>query len=146
MQLRAERIESVKAGLLAAGVVAIAFWVTLLLNRWLLFDTIILTTALVRSAIAFCSGFLFGVTYRYIVRQDQNSHLRDGAILAFGLVRGLSQIDPQLPSSLNLENLLPLGLIALESLILFALGGLILDAAIQRNWIKPFVEIESREI
>jgi hypothetical protein len=39
------------------------------------------------------SGFLFGVTYRYIIRVDTNPHLKTGGILVFGLVRGLTQIE-----------------------------------------------------
>ncbi|NJN88715.1 MAG: hypothetical protein HC881_23575, partial [Leptolyngbyaceae cyanobacterium SL_7_1] len=48
---------------------------------------------LLQGAIALATGFLFGVSYRYIVRQDENSHLKSGAILAFGIIRGLAQID-----------------------------------------------------
>jgi hypothetical protein len=36
---------------------------------------------------------LFGVTYRYIIQEDSNPQLKAGAVLAFGLVRGLTVLD-----------------------------------------------------
>lgn len=45
------------------------------------------------GAIAFFSGLLFGVTYRYLIRSDKNPQLKAGGVLAFGLVRGLTQIE-----------------------------------------------------
>lgn len=40
------------------------------------------------------SCMLFGVTYRYALRQDlRDGHLKGGVVAAFGLVRGLAQAD-----------------------------------------------------
>jgi ammonia channel protein AmtB len=70
------------------------------------------TVSVVNVAIASISGFLFAVTYRYIVRDDQNPHLKSGAVSAFGLVRGLAQIQEPLDSIVNIMAIA-------ESLILF---------------------------
>jgi hypothetical protein len=84
------------------------------------------------SSVGF-SGFLFGVTYRYIVRQDRNVQLKLGAVLAFSLVRSLAQLETALPSSYWL-----IGWSALESLLIFGIAALILDQLMLRGWIKPF--------
>ena len=81
------------------------------------------------------SGFLFGVTYRYVIRDDRNSHLNDGAVLAFGLVRGLALVE----NSLILSELLSVGLLVVQSIICFALARAILDLAIAYKLIKPFI-------
>ena len=86
-------------------------------------------------AIGAVSGFLFGVTYRYVIRSDRNSHLNDGAVLAFGLVRGLALIE----RNFNLSELLSLGGLVLQSIVYFAVVRLLLDLAIARKLIKPFV-------
>lgn len=149
----AERIESLKAGALAGLSVLLTFSIIICGNSFILARNFELLATLqierwawdliARGAIAFISGFLFGVTYRYIVRQDQNPHLKDGAILAFGLVRGFGQIDIRL--SFQIEKmptyfeLLPLAVVSIESIILFVVAGVILDWAIARLTIKPFV-------
>ncbi|MGK7900370.1 MAG: hypothetical protein AB4352_02950 [Hormoscilla sp.] len=139
MKLMAERVESLKAGMLAAGVGAIAFLFTTSMNRWVLpaeVDLMYDVSWLVSGAIAIFSGFLFGVTYRYVIRTDENSHLKSGAILAFGLVRGLAQVDVQLQ---NLATFWSCGILGLESIFLFAIAGITLDWAIRRRWVKPFL-------
>lgn len=139
-----ERIESIKAGSLAALAIAVAFSLTTLSNSVLaqqfkplsgLQATNLNMPLLVSGAIATLAGFLFGVTYRYVIREDRNPHLKSGAVLAFGLVRGLAQIDV----GLNLQGtLLPFIVLAVESILLFAIARLVLDLAIQQVWIKPF--------
>ncbi|RMF21347.1 MAG: hypothetical protein D6756_12645, partial [Cyanobacteria bacterium J083] len=86
MQLQ-ERTESIKAGILGAFSFALAdvtcnffnHLIDLLANWQLtinhshsLFDW------LFQLIIAVSSGFLFALTYRYIMRGDTNSHLSDG--------------------------------------------------------------------
>lgn len=140
MELMAERVESLKAGMLAAGVGAIAFLLTTSMNRWVLpvqFELMYDVSWLVSGAIAIFSGFLFGVTYRYVIRTDSNSHLKSGAILAFGLVRGLAQVDVELK---NLDSFWSCGILGLESIFLFAIAGITLDLAIRRRWVKPFAQ------
>jgi len=141
----AERLESVKAGLLGAVTGSLVFGAAMLTNRWLLapcfkplallqmdVDTV---AVLISGAIAALSGFLFGVAYRYIIRQDQNPHLKAGAVLAFGLVRGLAIADGKFrePSAL-----LPLLVLGTESMLLFAGARVLLDWALLSGWIKPF--------
>ena len=103
MELMAERLESLKAGVIGSISLGLAFLSTSLINvLWLnkYFQLVNYNTVdivnlqvLLSGIIVGFSGFLFGVTYRYIVRVDTNPHLKTGGILAFGLVRGLTQIE-----------------------------------------------------
>lgn len=138
-----ERIESVKAGLIGAVAFTLAALV-LLVVQGLVSDLILkLNTnfgviswiSAIELAIGAVSGFLFGVTYRYIIRSDRNSHLQDGAVLAFGLVRGLALVE----RNLVLSELLSLAGLVLQSIVCFAIARLILDLAIARKLIKPFI-------
>ena len=138
-----ERIESVKAGVVGASVFAIAELVIALLDKMAVItiiestqNSIFLSWELpLQLAIGALSGFLFGVTYRYIIRDDRNSHLNDGAVLAFGLVRGLALIE----KNLVLSELLSAVFLILQSIICFAIVRFVLDLAIDRKLIKPFV-------
>lgn len=138
-----ERIESVKAGLIGAVAFTLASLV-LLVVQGLVSDLLLkLNTnfgviswiSAIELAIGAVSGFLFGVTYRYIIRSDRNSHLQDGAVLAFGLVRGLALVE----RNLVLSELLFLAGLVLQSIVCFAIARLILDFAIARKLIKPFI-------
>lgn len=92
-------------------------------------------TFLVSSLIAGLSGFLFGVTYRYAVRTDDNPQLKSGVVGAFGLVRGLAQVDV---GSAVAQNFWPFLAAAMESLILFAIAVLVLDLGFRQDWLRPF--------
>lgn len=87
-----------------------------------------------RCAIAGISGFLFGVTYRYVVRTDQNSNLKMGAVGAFGLVRGLAQIDTGVVLKGNGWLLL---ILLGESVVLFAIAQLVLEIGFKIGGFKP---------
>ena len=136
MPIPTERIESVKAGLL--GVIAfivaevIAFW----LQSWILnLNQLVWNIELLlQLAIGAIAGFLFGVTYRYIIRDDRNSHLNDGAVLAFGLVRGLALIENRV-TTFDWSMVI----LIIQSLICFAIARWLLDIAISKKLIKPFV-------
>ncbi|PSB10719.1 hypothetical protein C7B62_08470 [Pleurocapsa sp. CCALA 161] len=141
-----ERIESVKAGLIGAGAFTLAkllflaaqdlsasFIPALHFNAGVM-NGIWRIELAIEIAIGVVSGFLFGVTYRYVIRSDRNSHLKDGAVLAFGLVRGLALVE----TNLVLSELLSLGGLVLQSIVCFAIARLILDLAILRKLIKPF--------
>ncbi len=140
----AERIESVKAGVVGAGSFVLAE-LGVVLFKTLVFPSLqeqsSQTTVafnlewLLPIAIGAVSGFLFGVTYRYIIRNDHNSHLNDGAVLAFGLVRGLALIE----GKPVLSELLLLSFLIFQSIIYFAIARLVLDLAIARKLIKPFL-------
>lgn len=141
--LVSERIESVKAGVVGAGSFVLAE-LGVVLFKTLVFPSVqeqySQTTValnlewLLPIAIGAVSGFLFGVTYRYIIRDDHNFHLNDGAVLAFGLVRGLALIE----GKPVLSELLLLGILIVQSIIYFATARAILDQAISRKLIKPF--------
>lgn len=137
-----ERIESLKAGMLSAFALMGAYSLNAIGNSLVLakqfevFAPLQITTLfglLVKVAIAFLSGFLFGVTYRYVVREDENKHLKDGVVLAFALVRGLAptEVEPNLAFWL-------LCLLGVESIFCFTIARLTLDWAIGNNWLKPF--------
>lgn len=140
----AERIESLKAGTVGALSVSLAFLIASLSNSWVLAERfeglaeLQMTTGinwLVSGAIAFLSGFLFGVTYRYVIRDDENPHLKTGTVLAFGLVRGLAQLD----IGLNLtDTFWSLGILGVESIFCFAIACFTLEWAIHQYWVKPF--------
>ncbi|MGC9524167.1 MAG: hypothetical protein ACP5D7_01360 [Limnospira sp.] len=132
----AERLESLRAGILAAvSLTAIALFLqgvnSLLLDRPLVPDL----DLAVWGAIAGASGFLFGATYRYIIRRDDNSHLKQGAVLAFGLVRGFAIAEAGLTRG---DPLTPIILGGTESLLMFAGAAIVLDFALRRRWIAPF--------
>ncbi len=148
----AERLESLKAGAVAAlsclfGFGAIALGNSLILaRRWdflasLQVRQLDLNFA-IRGTIALLGGFLFGVTYRYAIRRDVNPQLKSGAVLAFGLVRAFGQLDAGLSFEAGkmpgLPELLLFAVGGVESVVLFAIAGLVLDWAIGRSWIKPF--------
>jgi hypothetical protein len=140
-----ERLESLKAGLIGGLSAGLAFLITTVVNGLLLnqyFSTLninqfqlINLQFLLSAGIAGFSGFLFGVTYRYIIRVDKNPQLKSYAALAFGLVRGLNQIE----FGWNVNNtLLPFLILGGESIFWFALAAFVLDTAISLNWLKPF--------
>lgn len=137
-----ERIESVKAGVLGAAAFVVADLI-LVAVKYLLSEGRELSFALLLNdwtrslplVIGAISGFLFGITYRYIIRDDRNSHLNDGAVLAFGLVRGLAIVE----QNLALSELLSALLLVIQSIACFALARLVLDLAIARKAIEPFI-------
>lgn len=139
--LKLERIESLKAGIISAFCLTISYSLLTLAHKLLPFELLAalqitsMSSFGLKLAIAFVSGFLFGITYRYIIREDDNSHLSEGAVLAFGIVRGLALVEatPDLISSFWV--LLVLGI---ESILYFTTARLVLDWAIRRHWLKPF--------
>jgi hypothetical protein len=140
-----ERLESLKAGVLTGLCVTFAFLITTLVNNLILakyfqslskLDVDLLSWHwLFSGAIAGFSGLLFGVTYRYIIREDQNPQLKAGGVLAFGLVRGLAQVEVGVS---DVQTILPFTVLGLESILWFGLAGISLDVAMQLSWIKPF--------
>ena len=130
-----ERIESLKAGIIGAVAFTIAELIVLVVRSLIV---PVLTSnpsgMIIDIAIGAISGFLFGVTYRYIIRGDRNSHLNDGAVLAFGFVRGLALVEPNLTLSELLSGLF----LIISSIVCFAIARIVLDLAIARELIKPF--------
>ena len=144
VNLTAERIESLKAGTLAALSFTLVYSLIAVVNMSVLGEqfeelaALSITTAfewVVKVAIAAASGFLFGVTYRYVIREDENPHLKDGAVLAFGLVRGLAPVEME---HHLIDAVWSLGVVGVESILCFAIARLAIDWAIHRHWVKPF--------
>ena len=136
INLQADRIESLKSGIIAAISFGIAYSITMLSNLYILENTNIAElNLLLRLASALLSGFLFGITYRYIVRTDSNSHLSDGAVIAFSLVRSLALLE--LLGNLR-DNLYILIVLSIESILCFTLARVMLDFALDRQLVKPF--------
>jgi hypothetical protein len=150
-----ERLESVKAGSLGAiafgavyglawgsnrylGVTAGELWTPFSLNlEGLLAGLNANSLNLINIGGCLLSGFLFGVTYRYIIRQDNNPHLRDGAVLAFTLVRSGGLVELQVGKE---GMVAAIALLMLESLIGFAVARSSLDWAMKKQWLKPLGE------
>ena len=147
----ADRIESFKAGFLGAIASVFAFFAIALLHHFLqnflsvqLISSFELSSPfilLIKLGMIGFSGFLFAVTYRYIVRRDRNSHLKSGAILAFACIRSFGAIDRDLPT-LTLLPLVQLALVSaillLENVAWLAIVQSILETAIQNKWIAAF--------
>jgi len=137
--LVAERIESVKAGILSAIIFSLVDGVVIAVNHflsltsatiWQLGQVTSIVDLLIRLAIAMSSGFLFGVTYRYLIRGENNFHLNDGAVLAFALVRGFALIEGTNPSFFWLVAII-------ESVLSFSTARFGLDYALKFKLVKP---------
>ncbi len=136
MNDRVERIESVKAGSLSGIATGIAYVGMMGLDRFAISRlSLPLSSLAVEAAIVTICGFLFGVTYRYIIRTDRNDHLNSGAILAFGLVRGLAQVNVR---DLELVRFWLNSVIVVENILLFTIARYALDYALAARWISPF--------
>lgn len=137
-----ERLESFKAALTAAMATGLTFAILKCVD--LLWSAPLPIPLLAIQGIIACfSGFLFGVTYRYIIRsdtpngtlRDRNLQLSTGAVFAFGLIRGLAMVQDQL---LNFQFWLNTVSAIAESIILFAPPAILLNIAFQQGWIKRF--------
>lgn len=138
MQHTIERIESVKAGSLGGIAAGISYGLMLTIDRFLLHEYSRSFVSLgLEISIAIVSGFLFGVTYRYIIRTDRNEHLNSGAVLAFGLVRGLAQVNVD---EFELSQVWMDSLIVAKSVVMFAIARYILDRALAKSWVLPFAQ------
>ena len=119
-----ERIESIQVGSISALAFLVPYLLFLTVERLLLGESITLIGAFVKISGAIISGFLFGVTYRYVVRNDDNPHLKDGTVAAFALVRGL------VPLQLSTDLIADSGRLSLflgESFICFLSSRLLLE-------------------
>ena len=119
-----ERIESIQVGSISALAFLVPYLLFLIVDRLLLGESLTLIGAFVKISGAIISGFLFGVTYRYVVRNDDNPHLKDGTVVAFALVRGL------VPLQLSTDLIADSGRLSLflgESFICFLSSRLLLE-------------------
>jgi len=137
-----DRVESLKAASLTGAIAGLVGAVILLAHRGVSLGWVAALgsvtggfsggTFWVSVAIATVSGSLFGVTYRYAVRQDHNLQIQAGVILAFSVVRGLALVNVAAALELSGWPFLAAGL---ESLLLFALAGSALEWAMGRKWV-----------
>jgi hypothetical protein len=142
MNDRLERIESVKAGSLSGIATGIAYGALIALDRFTINrHSGTLGSLALEVAIASAGGFLFGITYRYIIRTDRNDHLNSGAVLAFGLVRGLAQVNVR---DLGLTQLAINALILAESIVIFTIARYALDYALTMRWLSPFESLSEQ--
>ena len=139
-----ERFESLKAGIIAGLSLLLTSLSFVLINGSILAKYFVTLSSLrvdidwhqlISGAIAAICGLLFGLTYRYIIRDDNNPQLKVGAVFAFGLVRGLSQLDMGLNT---LGSILPFIVLVVESIVWFAIAALSVDLAIKLGWVKTF--------
>lgn len=138
-----DRIESLKAAVLAGTAAGVMAGGILLAHRvpslgWESALTTIASglsgsTFWVSAAIAGLSGALFGITYRYAVRQDPNPQLKAGVVLAFSLVRGLALVN--VAAAVSLRGW-PFAVAIAESLLLFATAAAALEIAQRQGWVK----------
>jgi hypothetical protein len=150
--LIADRLESFKAGFLGAISSVFAFFAIAMLHHFLQnfltgaplinsFEFRNPLILLIKMGMIGFSGFLFAVTYRYIVRRDRNSHLKSGAILAFACIRGFAIIDRELPTFTLLPLLqiaLAIAILLLENIAWLVIVQSLLETAIQHKWINAF--------
>lgn len=135
----AERLETAKAGVAS---VAGSILVTLPLALASSSPAIALESV---GDSAVCA-FLFGLVYRYAVRDDvrSNTQLKAGIVAAFGLVRGITAASAVLGGAdavLDGVSLDALGRAALsmgESMLVFGFASVVLEFALLNNWIKRF--------
>ena len=130
-QKQYERLESIKAGILSGLAIAAIAGIGAVVNP----EFMRLPTIALDISIAGFSGGLFGITYRHLVSQGQDEHLKSGAIGAFALVRGLAQAEL---FWVYRENLWAVGIAIVESFVMFGVAALLLDFALKAQWIQPF--------
>lgn len=88
-------------------------------------------------AIALGCGFLFGIAYRYIVRDETNPHLRQGAVWAFSGVRFGALLEAHPEWVWQSEQWLGAIAVGMETVLAFGLASLTLDFALHKTWLKP---------
>ncbi len=129
-----ERIESIKAGILGMSSFTFCHCFFLVIKGHLTLFWFFSPDLIFKILIALITGGLFGLTYRYIIRGEDNTHLKDGAVLAFGLVRGLASLES---TPHFLETWQQSSLILGESCLCFFIARLTLDWAFMQGWVSP---------
>jgi hypothetical protein len=145
----AERIESVKSGIVAAVAGSIGFAPYAIIAGLIQgFDG---NWEFNHDMFALTLG-LFGITYRYAVRNSSNPQLKMGVVSAFALTRILNLIHvPDICTAFPLNCGPPLYYVSsdmvlsgvsvgVESFLGYGIAGAILDYCFYRKFIKQFVE------
>lgn len=126
-----ERLESVKALAVASGAGTLC----------LLPFSLTSGGSLLSLALGTATCGLFGVTYRYAIRQDsENIQLKSGVVAAFALARGFGETDVYVRASdgFSIQVVLESALLCGGSILLILFAALGLEAALQRGIIKAF--------
>ncbi|XP_010448614.1 PREDICTED: uncharacterized protein LOC104731055 [Camelina sativa] len=132
-----ERMESAKAAVIAAAVGTIAE------TPFGLSQVSSIEQLVLPLGVAFASCALFGVTFRYAVRRDlDDSHLKSGAVAAFGFVKGLGMLSRGPPLELSWESLFSHGIdgavLVSQSVLIFAFASIALDFCFKMKLLRPF--------
>ena len=131
----AEKIESAKAGT-AAAASGTLLSLPLILSQSS--GTLVTLESVAGIAV---SCLVFGVTYRYAVRDDfGNDQLKGGVVGAFGLARGLGAADVYLHGSdqYDIASWAEAALLAGESVLTFAFAAVALEVGFRQGFLKPF--------
>lgn len=132
----AERVESAKAGSISAIAGTVLSTPLLLAQSG---DNLLVSLSSVGGV--FVSCLLFGVVTRYATRDDLgNDQLRLGVLGAFGLTRGLGEVDVYLHGSdtSQISTYAEAGLLLAESLLPFAFAAAALDWGFKNELVRPF--------
>lgn len=131
-----DRAESGKAAALAAAG-GLAGALPLLLS-----SSSVGVQGLLSLAASLAACLLFGVTYRYAVRQDAtNMHLRGGVVAAFGLVKALGAADviqatADASDVLSADVVGNAALYAGQCMLLFGFAAAAVEAGFSNGWVK----------
>ena len=132
----AERVESAKAGCISAIAGTLVSAPSLLIRA----QTTNAFVPLESLGGAFVSCLLFGVVYRYAVRDDLgNVQLKAGVVAAFGLTRGLGAADVYLHGSdtSQIATWLEAALVLGEAMLTFAFAFAALEYALRNGFVQP---------
>lgn len=137
INIKIERWESIKAASISSLVGTLS---SLPLS---LYQATSFTSLALHTAIVFISSALFGVTFRYTIRGDiDNFQLKTGTSVAFGLVKGLAELDGGKPLELNSVNLVSLfinGAVSVsENIIVFLAAAVALDFCFKLRFLNSF--------
>ncbi|XP_020594010.1 uncharacterized protein LOC110034065, partial [Phalaenopsis equestris] len=131
-----ERLESIKAALVSSSIGTLA---SLPLS---LFQATSFTVFFLHTAIIFIGTALFGVTFRYTIRRDiDNFQLKTGTSAAFGIIKGLAELEAgnhlEL-SKTSLSHFIDVALSVSESFIIFLVAAIALDFCFKMRILSPF--------
>ncbi|KAI0514298.1 hypothetical protein KFK09_010333 [Dendrobium nobile] len=132
-----ERLESIKAASISSIVGTLA---SLPLS---LYQATSFTVFALHTTIIFIGTALFGVTFRYTIRRDiDNFQLKTGTSAAFGIIKGLAEIEAGKPVELNLGSFVSHsihGAVSVsENIIIFTAAAIALDFCFKMRLLSPF--------
>lgn len=132
-----ERLESIKAASISSIVGTLA---SLPLS---LYQATSFTALALHTTIIFIGCALFGVTFRYTIRRDiDNFQLKTGTSAAFGVIRGLAELEAGKHLELNKASFISHAidgvLFVSESISIFLAAAIALDFCFKMRLLSPF--------